>query len=244
MQSLKASFKLQRMISKGTATTTGEVKRDEVERVLAVPRADLERAGLLTRGFSARPLEDVIGLVLELGEFLERDPAWKQIIPYCLVCAGTDVLLLQRSSRGGESRLHLQLSGGVGGHVNPEPVEADRRVLTGLERELREELDWGCGFSVHELGILNDDSNDVGRVHFGLVYLVRAQSREVRVREVELLSGEFVSVETLGRRRDQMEPWSRYVVDALIQDELLARSDRGTLSVSPWHPAPAPGETV
>ncbi len=232
MQSLKASFKLQRMISKGTATTTGEVKRDEVERVLAVPRADLERAGLLTRGFSARPLQDVIGLVSELGEFLERpraerDPTWKQIIPYCLVCAGTDVLLLQRSSRGGESRLHLQLSVGVGGHVNPEPVEADRRVLTGLERELREELDWGCGYSVHELGILNDDSNDVGRVHFGLVYLVRAQSREVRVREVELLSGEFVSVETLGRRRDQMESWSRYVVDALIQDELVARSDRG-----------------
>ena len=232
MQSLKASFKLQRMISKGTETATGEVKRDEVERVLAVPRADLERAGLLTRGFSPRPLQDVIGLVSELGEFLERpraerDPAWKQIIPYCLVCAGTDVLLLQRSSRGGESRLHLQLSVGVGGHVNPEPVEADRRVLTGLERELREELDWGCGYSVHELGILNDDSNDVGRVHFGLVYLVRAQSREVRVREVELLSGEFVSVETLGRRRDQMESWSRYVVDALIQDELVARSDRG-----------------
>src|SRR5262245_66513838 len=69
----------------------------------------------------ARTFLDRLG---EAGFFVEREraertPAWKQLIPYCVVAADERVLLMRRRAKGGEARLYGKLSIGVGGHINP-----------------------------------------------------------------------------------------------------------------------------
>ncbi len=160
----------------------------------------------------------------------ETDPRLKQIIPYGLVTWTDQVFLMRRTRRGGESRLHGLRSVGVGGHVNP--VDSDdhrdqhrpqadplagkgRRLLeAALLREVGEELILEGPVSTEVIGILNDDSNDVGQVHFGVVYRLVTERPSVRVREVEQLEGRFVPVAQLGQLIDSMEGWSRLLVES------------------------------
>ena len=172
---------------------------------------DLERRAALERR------------IREHGFFVERrhaemDSSFKQVIPYCLVLRGDEVLVMRRLSGGGEARLHGKRSVGVGGHINPiDGMGAgDDIVAAGLRREVEEELHIDGPWEVETVGLLNDDSTDVGSVHVGLVGVVRTAA-EVRVRETDTLEGQFVSLDELRRllveERDTFETWSALVLD-------------------------------
>ena len=65
------------------------------------------------------------------------------------------------------------------------------------------------------LGVINDESQDVGSVHFGLVYSIRPEG-EVTVRETEQLEGRWVPAEELAAMvaadRDTFESWSALIL--------------------------------
>ena len=162
-------------------------------------------------------------------ERAEREPEWKQVIPYSVVVAAGEVLLLKRTKRGGEARLHDKLSIGVGGHINPEDLvgTASRRDLTatGAQRELDEELVISGTRELHVVGIINDDSNPVGAVHVGLVQLIEVTG-SVAIRETDVLEGDLVAPSALRERARQganFESWSALLIGRL--DELLAHAD-------------------
>lgn len=169
------------------------------------------------------------GVVDRHGFFVERDaaernPDWKQIIPYSVVIQGAEVLLMRRLSAGGERRLHDKLSIGVGGHINPEDLEASGRrqpIEAGTLRELEEELVVEGSLDIRTVGLMNDDSNPVGAVHLGWVQIVHVDGR-VRIREEDVLEGEPTSVEELRKKlRDgeNFESWSSILIEHL--DEFL-----------------------
>jgi len=178
-------------------------------------------------GFVARaddPKVDVyLDRILRLGFFLERrraesDSSTKQVIPYCVVTCRGEVLLLHRFSTQEESRLHDKLSIGVGGHINPTDGETD--VLeAGLRRELLEELEIEAAWRHEAVGILNDESNDVGSVHFGVVYRVELEEKRARVRERDKMSGEFLGLDALREvwrdARPRFESWSDLLLEKL-----------------------------
>ena len=90
---------------------------------------------------------------------------------------------MQRTAAGADARLHHRYSIGVGGHLNP----GDGGLLGGLRREWAEELvaDFVPDFRL--VGLLNDDTTPVGRVHLGVVYVADAAGRPVAIREVDNL---------------------------------------------------------
>jgi predicted NUDIX family phosphoesterase len=98
-----------------------------MEFVYVVPRSELFREfypqGLVPFG-PERSRGDfetclaVHGFYVERAR-AEREPAWKQVIPYAVVVRGSEVLLMKRLRKGGEGRLFDKLSIGVGGHLNP-----------------------------------------------------------------------------------------------------------------------------
>ena len=75
------------------------------------------------------------------------------------------------------------------------------------------------------VGVLNDDSNPVGAVHLGLVFVADAQGRPVSVRETNKLSGQFATLDEVSAVADRMETWS-----SLLLDFLIAQSDRSMTS--------------
>lgn len=159
----------------------------------------------------------------------ERDSSLKQIIPYTMVVHGTEAYLLRRLDSGGEERLHGKRSIGVGGHINPvDQVEHDEVLEAGCRRELDEEVAIESPFTLQTVGVINDESQDVGSVHFGLVNVAHVETTDVAIRETDVLTGEFVSFDTLRKlavdERGTFETWSALIVDRL--DEALAGADR------------------
>ena len=195
----------------------------EDELVLGVPRATL-LGGPDWRGVRRDGVAAYLEVIAAAAEFrarrdVERDPGWKQLIPYLVLRDGARIFLMQRSRAGGDERLHDRYSIGIGGHVNP----GDENVSGGLRREWREEIDAGFDPDYVFLGLLNDDDDPVGAVHFGLVYTADANGRAVAVRETDKLRGRFVAVEEVRDVYDRLETWSQLVFDALGERESPGR---------------------
>lgn len=141
----------------------------------------------------------------------EGSPEWKQIIPYVVIRHAGEYFVLQRTAKQTEARLHHKVSLGIGGHINP-----GHTLLEGLHKELDEEVAVDAPYTLAFIGILNDDSTEVGRVHLGAVYVLEAGAKRVTVKETEKMTGEWMSRDALRGVREAMETWSQIVYDDLI----------------------------
>src|SRR2546422_11719117 len=152
------------------------------EKILVVPRRMLIQKPF--RGFTRAGVEDYLLRVREYGVFrpragVEEDPSFKQIIPYLLVRHRGRLFLVQRSTEGGETRLHGKYSIGVGGHINRGGVEGAQDVLdAGMKREMEEELLVRGTWQARPGGVLKDASNPVGQGRFGLVQVGAGDSAD------------------------------------------------------------------
>jgi predicted NUDIX family phosphoesterase len=179
------------------------------ELVYVVPRDAVVRAdgwhGVRTEGLEAFHAMAAAHGLFAPRQAMEVDPAFKQIIPYLILRDGERYFLMRRTRGGGDARLHDSWSIGVGGHLNP----GDADLLGGLRREWAEELiaDFEPDFRL--IGLLNDDTTDVGRVHLGAVYVAEAAGRPVGIRETEKLSGAFATAGEVQAVADELETWSR-----------------------------------
>ncbi len=190
------------------------------EQVLVVPRERLFPHGGF-HGFTREGLAAYLGAIeshafFTLRDRVEDDPSLKQIIPYVILRHGGQIFLVERTRGGSEARLRDKLSIGLGGHINPgDGNHAADRVAAGMERELTEEVDLPPGWRAKPIGLLNDDVEAVGRVHFGLVYIADLPSPRVRIRETAKLAGEFASPEAIRAAYPRLESWSQFVVDGV-----------------------------
>ena len=144
---------------------------------------------------------------------LEMDPEWKQPIPYAIAIfrdATNRAFLfwMDRLEGTSDRRLHGRASFGVGGHIGA----ADTGIEAALAREWNEEVATPALPRFTPLGLLNDDGDDVGRVHLGVVYLALLASPEIQVREREKLAGALVPLEEAVARADELEGWSAALI--------------------------------
>ncbi len=190
----------------------------DAEQILVVPRAALMPDAV--HGFRPGPAQEYVERVRAHGVFkrrgdVEQDPSIKQIIPYLMVRHGGRIFVFQRSAAGGEARLHGKYSIGVGGHINRSDVEGDVDLLeAGLRRELEEELVVDARWRPRLVGVLNDDTNPVGGVHFGLVHVVDVDSPHIAVRESDTLTGRLADSDEVRGLYERMETWSQLILDA------------------------------
>jgi predicted NUDIX family phosphoesterase len=132
------------------------------------------------------------------------------------------VFRYKRTRRGEEDRLHTKYSIGIGGHINPfdkfDLFAATKSVLEmGMEREVAEEVILDTTYSTLCVGLLNDDSNDVGKVHFGIVYQLVVDEPKVDIREKgSFTQGDFVDVMNIQNDFALFETWSQILIEAYI----------------------------
>ena len=65
------------------------------------------------------------------------------------------------------------------------------------------------------VGLLNDDTTDVGNVHLGAVFVADAGGRPVAIRETDKLIGSFAHPSEVAAVAADLETWSRLVFDFL-----------------------------
>lgn len=154
----------------------------------------------------------------------ETDPSLKQIIPYALLVHEGRVLHYVRGKKAGEQRLVAKGSVGIGGHMNDQDeglFALDRAAYdAGVQREVCEELRVHSAYTNHAVALLNDDSNEVGRVHLGVVHIFQLEKPDVQKGEAMITELQFLDRTQLESRRDALESWSQICLDHL--DALLA----------------------
>jgi predicted NUDIX family phosphoesterase len=213
----------------GNARTKTEVREnmgDSAEQVLVIERDVFDRIGVF-QGVCLN-VEQYLGRLLAAGvprymlrSKAETDPTFKQLIPYVILTCEGRVLSYVRGSRAGETRLVGRRSIGIGGHINPPDelplFDTDLRdaYLAAVAREVGEEVTLDGGHSDRVVGLLNDDTNEVGRVHLGIVHHWELQRPRVTKREQMMTQLAFQSIEELRADRESLETWSQHCLDQI-----------------------------
>jgi predicted NUDIX family phosphoesterase len=189
------------------------------EQVLCVKREDIFPDGAW-HGFVSKDLDRHQGVIREHHMFMarsavENDPTYQQIIPYVVFRHGDLYFLTHRLRASTERRLRKQYSLGIGGHINPGDLEGGDPILDGLKREWSEEVVYDGRFEAELIGLLNDDSSPVSKVHLGVVFVVDGDSPNISIRETDKLAGELLTLEEMRIYYLGMESWSQMVYDRL-----------------------------
>jgi predicted NUDIX family phosphoesterase len=195
------------------------------EELVVVPVDALQAAGL-TNGFDHNP-ERILAAAFAPGVarplrrgLAEVDERYKQVICYVVLLYGHTVFHYRRSSQVGESRLAGLRSLGIGGHVNVfDGIDGDARsgLRRAIRRELSEEVTLDHEPELTIVGIINDDSNPVGRVHLGLVAFGQSRNVNVELRDATLTDGRFDRIVDVESRGTEFESWSRLCFPAIRQ---------------------------
>lgn len=150
---------------------------------------------------------------------MENDSSFQQIIPYMLFSFGNKFFAYKYLANAGEQRLvnnDYQL--GVGGHINKEDIGENKDVLeTGMMREWDEEVDFkGNLISKKLVGIINDDSRDVEKVHLGLVYHFVGDSPEIKIKETDKMEGILLDLKDLSGDKISHSVWMQIVYNEYL----------------------------
>jgi len=171
------------------------------------------------QGLKKIDFESYLKIINSHKEFLprslmEQDPTFKQIIPYLVFEHDNKYFIMQRQAKASEQRLQSKFSLGIGGHIRQEDLQEDTSIFDWARREFHEEVEFKGSLEIEPLGILNDDSNEVGKVHIGFVFILHGDSAEISVKS-ELKSGLLVTREECLEYVSRMETWSQIVFENL-----------------------------
>ena len=192
------------------------------ERVLCLERKLLEELGVF-QGLSL-DVEKYLPLITASSRLVylnrsdaEHDKRYKQLIPYVLLICNGRILRYRRGRGGHETRLHGLYSVGVGGHISEEDhglFSTGRGYHEGMRRELMEEV------AVEEekesaVAVINDDSTEVGCVHFGVVHVMHLAKETVAGRRSGIAGPEFIPIVEAVKDPSGYESWSRFCLEKL-----------------------------
>jgi len=139
---------------------------------------------------------------LERG-IAEEDTNYKQPISYCMIVNPhlQKTFLYQRALKDHkyfEKRLQGRWSWGLGGHIEKIDAANGRNPLhASLLRELGEEVQMQVQGEPQLLGFINYDSDKVGQVHFGILYLLETNSEEVLIKDPEIGQGRLATLQEI-----------------------------------------------
>lgn len=184
------------------------------EHVLVFQTKLLEQIGIF-QGLSFE-LDKYLDIVLNTKNhtFLKRkdaesNPVYKQLIPYALLQFKDTFFVYRRGKLLAEKRLHGNYSLGIGGHISvTDPGLFGSTYEDGLKREINEEVIIDSPYTQRVVALLNDDSNDVGKVHFGIVHALTLEKPSVKPKEKSINETKFIGINELQKNIEKFENWS------------------------------------
>jgi predicted NUDIX family phosphoesterase len=196
------------------------------EQILVIERKVLEQAGMF-QGLAFN-VSNYLDRIFAAGvpRFMprsqaEKDPSYKQLIPYVIMACNGKVLSYVRGRRAGETRLTGLRSIGIGGHINPADdaplfnANFYETYLAAVEREVAEEVSVETAHADRIVALLNDESNEVGSVHLGVVHYWLLDAPKVSRKEQMITQLDFMTPAELQQVRDTMETWSQLCLAGL-----------------------------
>jgi len=206
-----------------------EQKKSNEEYVMVVSTSDLWRAGYfeglnfdLKRYLSI--IEEKNNIAFNSRQEMENNPNYKQIIPYVIISHNRTIFSYRRGKLLGEKRLLGNYSIGIGGHISTYDINLfDATYKEAMRRELNEEVEIASPYQEYIAVLLNDDSNEVGKVHFGIVHILCLEKPLVKPKEKSINEPDFVTQSYLLKNIQKYENWSQICIREL--DRILVTCD-------------------
>lgn len=191
--------------------------KKEDEKILVVERKKLFGDEEFN-GIKKIDLDFYQNLIEKNKEFLwrskmETDTNYKQIIPYLIFTFDDKLFLMKRRSNASDTRLQDKYSLGIGGHIREDDIQ-ENSIFDWAKREFEEEVNYSGTFEFEPIGLLNDDTNSVGKVHTGFVFLLKGNSDQISIRD-EHKEGKLLTFSQCEEFYEKMESWSQMVFDYL-----------------------------
>lgn len=188
------------------------------EQILVVKQNTLFKNQPAWHGMLTDKIDPIISTIMEHQEYMTRsiaetDESYKQIIPYLIFTHNNKYFVMQRKATASEQRLAGKLSLGIGGHMQQQDMTSNN-IIDWVQREFEEEVSYEGTLRITTLGILNDDSSKVGKVHLGLVLLAHGDNDNIAIKD-EHKSGYLMTKAECMERYDSMESWSQMILDFL-----------------------------
>ena len=107
----------------------------------------------------------------------------------------------------------------VGGHIEKFDLENGNPISISMLRELEEEVSIGSTVKSKVLGYVNDDFDDVGSFHFGILYIFETTSKDVKPKDPEIDNGKLRNIKELEdiclNPYFRVEGWSKIALEPL-----------------------------
>ncbi len=145
----------------------------------------------------------------------EKNSSLKQIIPYQILLINDKIFVYKRVASENEKRYIGKYSIGIGGHINPE--DGIDLIEHARQREFSEEIEYRGKIKAKLIGFINDDYDDLGKVHFGLAYLLIGNEEKLNIREKEKIRGKLINFRDAKKVLNKMESWSKIVYEYLAK---------------------------
>ena len=193
-------------------------KYDLEEHVMVIPTKVLWKAGSFqginfdTQKF-IEMIKDSKVTRFKRRKDVEKDQNYKQIIPYVILRHEESLFSYRRGKLLNEKRLLGNYSIGIGGHISLYDENLFSETYEqGMEREINEEIKIDTKYHKTLVAILNDDTNEVGRVHFGIVYVFRLDRPAVIPKEKSINEAKFLRISDLKTSIVNYANWSQICI--------------------------------
>jgi len=173
--------------------------------------------GIITENLTAIYETIITGSSYLRRSIAENSRIFKQVIPYVIVTYKDKYLLFQRKEGQAEQRLHNKFSLGVGGHINPPEKRVSDVIMHGLYKEFNEELKLDGHSKPQLMGIINDDTIEVGKYHIGFLFKCQADSLNFILPEQEKMRADWADKSQLASHYNEMETWSQLYFDKFVE---------------------------
>ncbi len=188
------------------------------EQILVIKQSTLFVDTPAWHGIDNDNIESIISIITTHQEYMQRslaetDLSYKQIIPYMIFNFANTYFVMQRKATASEQRLAGKLSLGIGGHMRQEDMHG-KTIFDWAKREFEEEVSYNGNLKITTLGILNDDSSEVGKVHLGIVLLLQGDNNQIFIKD-EHKSGVLLTKQECLAKFDRMESWSQLILPIL-----------------------------
>jgi len=160
---------------------------------------------------------------LQLRSDAESDERNKQIIPYMIFCYDSKIFLMQYGIKSSAKTLSKKYTLGIGGHLWINDISPNVPLVKWGRREFDEEVFYFDDRSEKIIGFVNDDSNPVGRVHFGVVICVYGKSPAISIRS-EMVWGKLIAIEEAVEFFTGMDNWTKIIYTYLCNNPSLLNS--------------------
>ncbi|MCX5923319.1 MAG: hypothetical protein NTU89_02000 [Candidatus Dependentiae bacterium] len=194
------------------------------EEILVVKRSILFNETNAWSGINNQIFDQCMQTIQTHSAFMPRshaetNPTYKQIIPYVIFTVDQKIFVMQRKTTASEQRLAHKYSIGIGGHMRQEDLSSNN-IFNWALREFEEEVNYSGSKEMSKIGILNDDTNDVGKVHLGMILLLKGSSDQISIKN-EHKSGMLLTLDECKALYNQMESWSQTCIDFIEKMNLI-----------------------